>query len=26
LHYQLHLKRDPPLRWLDGPWGKGLLK
>jgi hypothetical protein len=25
LHFQLHLKRDPPLRWLDGKWGKGLL-
>lgn len=24
-HYQLHLKRDPALRWLDGPWGKGLI-
>jgi serine/threonine protein kinase len=25
LHYQLHLKRDPGLRWLRGAWGKGLL-
>ena len=25
LHYQLHLKRDPGLRWLRGKWGKGLL-
>jgi tetratricopeptide (TPR) repeat protein len=24
-HFQLHLKRDPPLRWLSGKWGKGLL-
>ena len=26
VHYQLHLKRDPALHWLDGPWGKGLVK
>jgi hypothetical protein len=26
VHYQLHLKRDPALHWLVGPWGKGLLK
>jgi tRNA A-37 threonylcarbamoyl transferase component Bud32/tetratricopeptide (TPR) repeat protein len=26
LHFQLHLKRDPALHWLDGPWGKGLVK
>jgi anaphase-promoting complex subunit 3 len=25
LHYQLHLKRDPGLKWLRGPHGKGLL-
>jgi serine/threonine protein kinase/Tfp pilus assembly protein PilF len=25
LHFQLHLKRDPPLHWLSGKWGKGLL-
>ncbi|HEX6576603.1 MAG TPA: protein kinase [Gemmatimonadaceae bacterium] len=25
LHFQLHLKRDPRLRWLKGKWGKGLL-
>ena len=25
LHFQLHLKRDPELRWLHGPRGKGLL-
>jgi hypothetical protein len=25
LHFQLHLKRDAPLRWLSGKWGKGLL-
>jgi len=25
LHYQLHLKRDPGLKWLKGKWGKGLL-
>jgi tetratricopeptide (TPR) repeat protein len=25
LHFQLHLKRDPPLRWLSGKWDKGLL-
>ena len=25
LHYQLHLKRDPPLRWLRGSWGKDLV-
>ena len=25
LHYQLHLKRDPDLRWLKGSWGKDLL-
>jgi Tfp pilus assembly protein PilF len=25
LHFQLHLKRDPALKWLHGPRGKGLL-
>ncbi|MEO5579669.1 MAG: hypothetical protein ABIR58_03355 [Gemmatimonadaceae bacterium] len=25
MHFQLHLKRDPRLRWLDGKWGKDLL-
>ena len=25
LHFQLHLKRDPSLRWLRGSWGKDLL-
>jgi len=25
LHFQLHLKRDPPLSWLHGPRGKALL-
>jgi tetratricopeptide (TPR) repeat protein len=25
LHFQLHLNRDAPLRWLSGKWGKGLL-
>ena len=25
LHYQLHLKRDPRLRWLRSDWGKKLL-
>ncbi len=25
VHYQLHLKRDPGLRWLRGKWGKDLL-
>jgi serine/threonine protein kinase len=25
LHFQLHLKRDPPLNWLHGPLGRGLL-
>jgi tetratricopeptide (TPR) repeat protein/tRNA A-37 threonylcarbamoyl transferase component Bud32 len=25
MHFQLHLKRDPGLRWLKGHWGKGLL-
>jgi tRNA A-37 threonylcarbamoyl transferase component Bud32/Tfp pilus assembly protein PilF len=25
LHFQLHLKKDPALRWLYGPHGKGLL-
>jgi tRNA A-37 threonylcarbamoyl transferase component Bud32 len=25
MHYQLHLKRDPGLRWLRGKWGKDLL-
>jgi Tfp pilus assembly protein PilF len=25
LHFQLHLKKDPALKWLHGPLGKGLL-
>jgi hypothetical protein len=25
LHYQLHLKRDPRLKWLRGKWGRTLL-
>ncbi|HEX2723856.1 MAG TPA: serine/threonine-protein kinase [Gemmatimonadaceae bacterium] len=25
LHFQLHLKRDPGLKWLRGKWGKDLL-
>ena len=25
LHFQLHLKRDPGLKWLKGKWGKNLL-
>lgn len=25
VHYQLHLKRDPGLKWLQGGWGKDLL-
>jgi hypothetical protein len=25
LHFQLHMKRDPGLRWLRGKWGEGLL-
>jgi serine/threonine protein kinase/Tfp pilus assembly protein PilF len=25
IHYQLHLKRDPGLKWLRGKWGKTLL-
>jgi tetratricopeptide (TPR) repeat protein len=25
LHYQLHLKRDPGLKWLHSRWGKDLL-
>jgi Tfp pilus assembly protein PilF len=25
LHFQLHLKKDPALKWLHGPHGKGLL-
>jgi len=25
LHFQLHLKRDPGLKWLKSKWGKDLL-
>jgi tetratricopeptide (TPR) repeat protein/tRNA A-37 threonylcarbamoyl transferase component Bud32 len=25
LHFQLHMKRDPRLKWLKGKWGKNLL-
>jgi Tfp pilus assembly protein PilF len=25
LHFQLHLKRDPRLKWLHGKWGKTVL-
>jgi tRNA A-37 threonylcarbamoyl transferase component Bud32/tetratricopeptide (TPR) repeat protein len=25
LHYQLHMKRDPRLKWLRSQWGKNLL-
>lgn len=25
LHFQLHMKRDPRLKWLRGKWGRKLL-